>query len=156
MAASMIPNFKPVHLNLWRGGQPESIDDWQKLAELGIKTVLKLNTEAEGSDELAGGFGVNVIARPIGLGEQLIECVPKGYLTETSKLIQACMVAGGVFVHCEHGEDRTGLVIGAYRVCDQGWTKDAAWLEMRENGFHELLLGLTIAWHEFKPNQAAV
>lgn len=151
----MIANFKPVYPNLWRGGQPESIDDWQKLADMGIKTVLKLNTEAECPDELAGGFGINVIVHPIDLVEQIMGGIPGDYLPTASKVIGDSISLGAVFVHCEHGEDRTGLVIGAYQVCDQGWTKEAAWQEMLDNGFHELLVGLTIAWHEFRPSSSA-
>ena len=31
-----------------------------------------------------------------------------------------------VFVHCQHGSDRTGLMCAAYRVVVQGWSKQEA------------------------------
>ena len=39
-----------------------------------------------------------------------------------------------VFVHCLHGEDRTGLVIGAYRMLVERWSFDRAYAEMIAHG----------------------
>ena len=39
------------------------------------------------------------------------------------------------FVHCLHGADRTGLVVGAYRVVVQGWSREEAVAEMTGGGF---------------------
>jgi protein tyrosine/serine phosphatase len=41
-----------------------------------------------------------------------------------------------VYVHCQRGADRTGMVCAMYRVVICGWTKDAAIQEMRDGGFH--------------------
>jgi protein tyrosine/serine phosphatase len=48
-----------------------------------------------------------------------------------------------VFVHCQRGEDRTGMVVGLYRVLKQGWTPEAAWNEMLEWGYHPHFRALT-------------
>ena len=44
-----------------------------------------------------------------------------------------------VFVHCQHGSDRTGMMCAVYRVVVEGWSKDEAIREMtsEEFGFHE-------------------
>jgi protein tyrosine/serine phosphatase len=47
-----------------------------------------------------------------------------------------------LFVHCKHGEDRTGLVIGLYRFQDQNWSAKDAYDEMENLGFHKVLFGL--------------
>ena len=39
-----------------------------------------------------------------------------------------------VFVHCMKGQDRTGVVIAAYRIRRQGWTFDQAYQEMLSYG----------------------
>ena len=52
----------------------------------------------------------------------------------------------GTFIHCTHGHDRTGLVVGCYRVLKQGWTKNDAYAEMLQHGFHPELLGLYLFW----------
>jgi protein tyrosine/serine phosphatase len=41
-----------------------------------------------------------------------------------------------LFVHCQRGADRTGMVCAMYRIVICGWTKDAAIQEMKEGGFH--------------------
>ena len=46
---------------------------------------------------------------------------------------------GQAFVHCDHGDDRTGIVIAAYRIKAQGWSVDRAYKEMIEGGFHSRL-----------------
>ncbi len=40
-----------------------------------------------------------------------------------------------VFVHCQHGSDRTGAMCAAYRVVVEGWTKQQAIDEMTSGGF---------------------
>jgi protein tyrosine/serine phosphatase len=40
-----------------------------------------------------------------------------------------------VFVHCQHGADRTGTMCAIYRIAVQGWSKDNAIEEMTKGGF---------------------
>lgn len=40
-----------------------------------------------------------------------------------------------VFVHCQHGSDRTGTMCAIYRIAVQGWSKDEAIREMTQGGF---------------------
>jgi protein tyrosine/serine phosphatase len=40
-----------------------------------------------------------------------------------------------VFVHCQHGADRTGTMCAIYRVAVDGWTKQQAIDEMTKGGF---------------------
>jgi protein tyrosine/serine phosphatase len=47
-----------------------------------------------------------------------------------------------IYLHCELGRDRSGLVVGLYRVRCQGWTMCAAYAEMQRFGFNERLRGL--------------
>ena len=41
-----------------------------------------------------------------------------------------------IYVHCMKGDDRTGLVIGLYRVFYEKMNKEAAWAEMCKFGLH--------------------
>jgi protein tyrosine/serine phosphatase len=43
-----------------------------------------------------------------------------------------------VFVHCQHGKDRTGLVAAVYRMEVDGWSEAEAEAEMEAFGFHEV------------------
>jgi protein-tyrosine phosphatase len=40
-----------------------------------------------------------------------------------------------IFVHCRLGDDRTGMMVAAYRMAEEGWTADEAMNEMRSFGF---------------------
>lgn len=137
----MIPNFKQVLPFIYRGGQPMGKEDFDSLRSLGITRIIKLNFEND-TDESLHGF--EVIRCEISLAQQLIQRPRRG---EFSKAVTS--ITPGTFVHCEHGQDRTGLVIGAYRVWYQNWTKDDAFAEMLANGFHPMLLGLTAFFDEF-------
>lgn len=53
------------------------------------------------------------------------------------KRIESENAAGNmVYLHCLHGEDRTGYVIAAYRMQVQMWSLDDAVKEMYSLGFH--------------------
>jgi tyrosine-protein phosphatase SIW14 len=44
-----------------------------------------------------------------------------------------------VFIHCNLGKDRTGIVVAAYRMKIQGWKPGDAYKEMVKNGFNRIL-----------------
>ena len=44
-----------------------------------------------------------------------------------------------VFVHCRYGDDRTGMMIAAYRMSVEGWSAVEARKEMEQFGFHRLV-----------------
>jgi protein-tyrosine phosphatase len=41
-----------------------------------------------------------------------------------------------IFVHCRYGDDRTGMMIAAYRMANEEWTPEEARKEMEKFGFH--------------------
>jgi protein tyrosine/serine phosphatase len=49
-----------------------------------------------------------------------------------------------VFLHCQHGADRTGYLVAMYRVVVEGWDRERAIAEMTcdGNGFHPLCRNL--------------
>lgn len=44
----------------------------------------------------------------------------------------------GIYVHCKHGVDRTGMVIASYRIIEQRWSVEDAIDEMMKHGFHRI------------------
>jgi protein tyrosine/serine phosphatase len=42
---------------------------------------------------------------------------------------------GPVFVHCQHGADRTGMMTAIYRIAVEGWSKEDAIAEMTDGGY---------------------
>jgi hypothetical protein len=91
-------------------------------------------------------LGIPVFRFPISLFWQIL------FRPAQSKLVAIVdlMKQGNVFVHCEHGQDRTGLAVGCFRL-SQGWSKDAAYAEMLVTGFHPALRGLQGRWDSEQP-----
>jgi len=145
-----IPNFRVVDVGVYRGGQPSTLG-WQYLHDaLGVRTVVKLDLESEGSDVEAIGLGMDVIDAS----------GPPAYLTDFfgtpsaahQKLAIDTLLDPArrpVYVHCLHGQDRTGYTVGKYRVLADRYTKDAAYQEMLSIGFHPEFTGLLDAWEDF-------
>ena len=125
---------------IYRGGQPESLADYALLQRLGIHTIINLKTtrqEIEQEAALAKSFGMTMISRPTGtfFGATDEE------VDEIQSLLQDPKLQP-LLIHCRHGKDRTGLMIGIYRVETQGWGPQEAYSEMLSLGFNPLLLGL--------------
>jgi tyrosine-protein phosphatase SIW14 len=141
-----ILNFhEVVKGKVYRGGQP-SRDGWKMLKSLGIVTVIKLNYPDEGLDD-APGFGVLDCHMPPRDFWQSIGKPDFGQVINAASYIASS--ASPVYVHCLHGQDRTGLVIGVWRVLFQGWTVNEAYAEMIKYGFHPDLHDVHEAWEDF-------
>jgi protein tyrosine phosphatase (PTP) superfamily phosphohydrolase (DUF442 family) len=102
---------------------------------LGIRTVVNLRNVHSDRDELAG----------LGLRYVHIHCVP--WHPEDEDVVKFLQVVADpanrpVLVHCQHGADRTGLMVAAYRIVEEGWTADEAMQELPRFGFHEVWGGL--------------
>ena len=139
-----IENLFAVEQGIFRGGDPTP-EGWAWLKGEGVKIVIKLNTCSEGTDAVAEKLGMIVHRFPINWFYQTIWHPSDRLLHAAVSLLQA-----GSYVHCEHGEDRTGIVVGCFRL-SQGWTKEDAWAEMIGHRFHIGLQGLVRAWERQKP-----
>lgn len=133
-----ILNFAKVTDGVYRGGQPTD-EGWAYLRELGVTNVVKLNLEMGDGDT-----GMVVEKCGIDFMHQLVGPVDRGTVQDALSAIGT-----NTFVHCEHGQDRTGLVVACYRY-GTGWTKEGAELEMILNGFHKVLRGLWDFWEAYE------
>lgn len=140
-----IPNLAQVSPGVYRSGQPTTIAQWQQLVSLGVSNVVKLNTEAESTDDLAKSLGMAVHYLPISTWDQIV-AGPDATLLSNAVLF----ITKGTVVHCQHGQDRTGLTVALYRVTQCGWTKQQAEQEMLAHGFHKALRGLWEFWEDDK------
>ncbi len=144
-----IPNFVEIAPDMYRGGQPTKAG-WAYLKSKGIKTVIKLNFPSEGSDAQAARLGMNVIdaSGPPSEIENVLE-VPNAERVQLAVNSLRDKRLRPVYVHCLHGQDRTGLIVGIYRVLNDHFTKKAAYLEMKKHGYHRSLHGLHEFWEAF-------
>jgi protein tyrosine phosphatase (PTP) superfamily phosphohydrolase (DUF442 family) len=128
-AANPLPNFYQVTPQLYRSGQPTQAGV-AKIAAAGIKTILKLNADSPAEQTWADGAGV-----------ALETILMSNKVSPTYEQVdQALAVINDaskqpVLVHCHLGHDRTGAVIGAYRVAVQGWPVAKAAAEAKQLGY---------------------
>jgi protein tyrosine/serine phosphatase len=123
-----LPNFHIVTTNLYRGAQP-NVRGMKELKTMGIKTVVNLRNYHSDDDE----------ARGLGLTLQRLHMKP-WHSEEEDVLTFLKIVADTnnypIFVHCQRGADRTGLVCAMYRITCEGWTKPDAIQEMKDGGYN--------------------
>jgi hypothetical protein len=143
-----VPNLALVAPGIYRCGQP-TVEGWIYLHSLGVSNVIKLNTVEEGSDAPAVLLGMTVHHYPIPADQQFMP----GSVSQADLAAAVREIQPGTVVHCTHGKDRTGLVIGLWRV-RQGWTRELAYAEMRQYRFHPILVGLYAAWSSARPPPA--
>lgn len=137
-----IPMFASVNRLIYRGGQPEKQSDYEYLYSKGVRSIMNLRTTSSDIAKeraMAKKLGMEFRSVPI---SGLI-----GPKDEDMNQIMDYLSAPRsypVFIHCQHGQDRTGLAVGIYRVRYESWSKNAAYEEMKSFGFREFLLGLSV------------
>ncbi|MGA2781108.1 MAG: tyrosine-protein phosphatase [Smithella sp.] len=150
VASSVIPNFREVDPGIYRGSQPKTPEDWAYLQSKHIKTIIKLDLESEGSDDEAVRLGLMVVdasGPPSNITDFWEAPKPERIRLAIQTLENESLRP--IYVHCLHGHDRTGLVVGLFRVLHDHYTKLEAFNEMCENNFHWQFPGLFEVWKNF-------
>lgn len=133
-----LKNFENFAPSLYRGGQPSK----QGLADLkskGIKTIINLRSskdEVKEEEQLCHQSGIRFIHIPTGFNAPQLGTILAFLGVVTNPKMQP------VYIHCRFGEDRTGMMIGLYRVIVQNWSYDQAYDEMRKHNFKPFLHSL--------------
>jgi len=155
-----VPNLVQFAPGMWRMGQPPDDQAWR---DLGIAvgnpipsnvTIVKLNDEAEGSDDFAEKFmGWQVVRIPLppedGKTWTVLVVPSKADVDRAVDAILTAHAAGKtVLWHCSHGRDRTGLVSALVGRRMFGWSKEQGWKDMLAHGFRWELPGLDAFWAE--------
>lgn len=138
-AVNGVPNFAAVAPGVFRGGQPNEAG-WQFLRSLGVPNIVKLNRET--ADPPPAEMNAYFIPLP---PATVWEWFQQPRSNDVWRAVQV-LKFGGTYVHCQHGRDRTGLVIGCYRLWHDGWSEAAAAREMSALGYHWSIPGLTAFW----------
>lgn len=126
LARPGLPNLYRVSATLYRGAQPTR-EGFGELARLGVKSVLSLR-----------GFHDDDVPVEAGLAHERISF--KAWHAEDEDVVRFLRFVADpahqpVFVHCQWGADRTGMMCAIERVALEGWSKDDALAEMTQGGF---------------------
>lgn len=131
-SASLIPNFHIVHPWLWRGAAPTDAGI-RKLQAAGVVTVIDLRIspkKVRAERKRVEALGMQFINLPMS-GDPPTSHEIETFLRETTAPNHP-----RIFVHCQHGADRTGTMVGLYRERVDGWAFDHTYREMRRFGFN--------------------
>lgn len=130
-----LPNFHEVHPFLFRSGEPTEAG-LKKLKDMGIKTIIDLRAPSEQAfDEAkaAKALDMNYVRLTMTSAPPTEKQV--SLLLKTIDQARQKPENGSVLVHCAHGSDRTGCMIGIFRVSQEDWSFEEAYKEMRKYWF---------------------
>ncbi len=123
-----VPNFGEVTPRLYRGGQPTK-KGFEGLAKMGIVIVVDAREFHERERNEVTSLGMRYVAIPW-------HCFyPKDAIFAQFLEVLRESPEKKIFIHCNLGDDRTGMMIAAYRMAEQGWTAEEAKKEMEAFGF---------------------
>lgn len=143
-----IKNLHVVHPFLLRGAQPQTPDAVRSLQRAGIHTIIDLRImpkHVKQERQLAQSLGMRYINLPMS-GDPPTNRQVDAFLSTV-----ADPAARPVFVHCEHGADRTGTLVGIYRERVEGWKFQPTYAEMLHYGFNPHWTKLTQTVKQYAP-----
>jgi protein tyrosine/serine phosphatase len=143
-----IPRFDQVAKGFYRGGQPGR-QGFEYLKQLGVKTVINLRAENQEAEEVKS-LGLHYVHLPLRSWAH----VPESKIQMFFQVLRE-RDSYPVFVHCEHGADRTGFMVGLYRIAFQDWSADRAYQEARAHGMSPWHLNLKHQLYGFANHRAA-
>jgi protein tyrosine/serine phosphatase len=120
-----LPNCYRLSPGLYRGAQPAP-EGFTELEKLGVRTVLSLRAFHRDPRDVTA------------LAHKSISF--KFWHPEDEDVARFLRIATDpkqqpVFVHCQHGADRTGMMCAIWRVAVEGWSKEDAVREMTTGPF---------------------
>jgi tyrosine-protein phosphatase SIW14 len=129
-----VSNAGKVSDSLFRGAQPH-LSDLVELKKIGVTTIVDLRAESrqlrDREQQQAEALGIHFVSLPVGGFSN----PTSAQLAEFFELLRSSP-SQKIFVHCEFGEDRTGVFIAAYRIAFDRWSADQAVTEMIAFGFN--------------------
>jgi hypothetical protein len=124
----LIPDFAEVTPTLYRGAQPRN-HGFQTLAKMGVQIVVDLRGDRDGERKEVTSLGMQYVPMHW-------ECsFPKDRIFADFLTLIRKNRGKKIFIHCRVGDDRTGMMIAAYRMAEEGWSPKQAMAEMTKYGF---------------------
>jgi protein tyrosine/serine phosphatase len=131
-----IKRFAKVNTSYYRGAAPND-QDFERLATLGIRTVIDLKQEGIVAEAaIVQRFGMRFQSIPMSSTSAPSEDVVAQFLKIVTDSDNQ-----PVFVHCAGGRERTGVLTAVYRMTHDGWTAEQAFGEMTQYGYNSNVAG---------------
>jgi protein tyrosine phosphatase (PTP) superfamily phosphohydrolase (DUF442 family) len=129
VARKLIPNFGQITPTLYRGGQPKK-GGFEKLAKMGIAIVVDLRGDRDSERQRVTSLRMQYVPMHW-------QCsFPRDRIFAQFLTLLRDHPGKKVFVHCRLGDDRTAMMIAAYRMAEEGWSPEQALEEMKMYGFN--------------------
>lgn len=140
-----LPGLKKVGRvaqGVYRGAQPTS-EGYATLKKMGIRTIVNLRT-TESEKKAVEAAGMKSVEIPLGMFNN-------GDAEKVDKIVAVMADPSNrpVFVHCKLGQDRTGVVVAAYRMKIEQWPLRLAEAEMESFGFNGVWVNLRNFLHRY-------
>lgn len=159
----LIVNFSQVNKGIYRGARLTSTDALQYLKSIGIKNIINLQggdlnsryakiipwaepgempEVIAGEKEAATTSGIGYLHSPLNSLEPVTIDEDKA-INEVLEFMHD-KNNQPVFIHCEHGADRTGLLVALYRVKYEKVDVETAreeWIRNGHNRLHQIFTG---------------
>lgn len=142
-----ISNFAVVTPRLYRGGQPTRAG-FENLKHMGIDIVVDVRLSGRDHErEVVTKAGMQFVGLPW-------HCLyPRDEIFARFLALLRENPKKKVFVHCRYGDDRTGMMIAAYRMAVEGWTYQEARQEMNKFGFHHYVCAALVRYEKRFPER---
>ncbi len=128
-------NVGRVAPGVFRGAQPQR-GGYATLKAMGVRTVINLRS-SHGEARAVEAAGMRSVELPMTTFADVdVETVRQAVALMADPANQP------VFVHCAHGQDRTGVVVAVYRMDVDGWAEAEAEEEMQAFGFNDIWMQL--------------
>ncbi len=135
-----IPRFLEISTGLYRSGRPnKDALEWLK-EEHKIKTIINLENDdyrVERERGWAEELGLNFYSVPMSASQY-----PSDRTVNEALDLMNNVDLHPLLIHCKHGRDRTGMIVGLYRVESEGMSAEDAYEEMLDLGFRQWLFNL--------------
>ncbi len=126
-----LPAFVQVDEGLYRGGQP-TVLGLEQLSQRGVKTIISLRHRSREMDEerrTVQRLGMRWVNLPMWFWWRPSDRQVREFLTIVNDPANR-----PVFVHCQQGWNRAGVMTAIYRMVHDGWTAQQAYAEGRRLG----------------------
>lgn len=132
-SAEDLPRFREISQGLYRSGRPTKAGLERAHEDYGIRTIINLENSSYNIRRERGwaeDLDIRFYSLPMNASQ-----TPRDETVNEALRLMADESNHPLLIHCKRGRDRTGLIVGLYRVEHEGVAAEDAYEEMKDLGF---------------------